>query len=163
MGVSENRITGMRGRVIVIGGGNAALDSARTALRLGANVTVAYRRTEEQMPADREEIAHAKDEGIRFEFLAIPVEITPGKAMKFQRARLGEADASGRRSPVPVPGDFFELQQQIVMAIGSKADVSAFPDMKLTKHGTVDIDANGMTSIEGIFAAGDLATSCPRF
>ncbi len=158
--VSETSDVKLGKKVIVVGGGNAALDSARTALRMGADVTVAYRRTEEQMPADSEEIGHAKQEGIRFEFLAIPVEIIQGKSMRFQRAKLGEPDSSGRRSPVPVPNEFFDIQaDNVIMAIGSKVDYSTFPAaMKLNKNGTPVIDGNSMTTIAGIFAAGDLAT-----
>ena len=158
--VSEANAPKLGAKAIVIGGGNAALDSARTALRLGADVTVAYRRTEEQMPADAEEIAHAKEEGVKFEFLAIPAEIIPGKSAKFQRAKLGEPDASGRRSPVPVPNDYFEIKaDSVIMAIGSKPDPAAFPkEMRLTKRGTPEINDASMTSVSGIFAAGDMAT-----
>ncbi|MFO7618484.1 MAG: FAD-dependent oxidoreductase [Thermoplasmata archaeon] len=158
--VSEGNPPKLGSKVIVIGGGNAALDSARTALRLGADVTVAYRRTEEQMPADADEINHAKEEGVKFEFLVIPIEIIPGKGMKFQRAKLGEPDASGRRSPVPVPNEYFDIRAgNVIMAIGSKPDPTAFPkEMRLTKRGTPEVNDDGMTSVPGMFAAGDLAT-----
>jgi formate dehydrogenase beta subunit len=163
--VADGNIRDLKGKVIVIGGGNAALDSARTAMRLGAKVTIAYRRTEEQMPADREEIEHAKQEGVQFSFLAIPVEVIADKkqvkSIKFQAAKLGEPDASGRRSPVPIPNDYFTLEADcVIMAIGSKPDVAGITEknMGLTKSGTVKVDDNGMTSLEGVFAAGDITS-----
>ncbi|MBU4071684.1 MAG: FAD-dependent oxidoreductase [Candidatus Thermoplasmatota archaeon] len=162
--VSEKKINKPPGRVVVIGGGNAALDSARTALRLGADVTVAYRRTEEQMPAGPDEITHAKEEGIDFQFLAIPAEICSDNSkltVKFQKAKLGESDASGRRSPMPIPDDYFSLEaDRVIMAIGSKPELAGFEKsgLKLTKRGTIETDEDRMTSMKGIFAAGDIAT-----
>ena len=160
--VSNRELTELSGNVIVIGGGNAALDSARTALRLGAKVTLAYRRTEEQMPAGREEIEHAKQEGVIFKLLAIPSEILAEKnrvkSVRFQSAKLGELDASGRYRPVPIPNDFFTLDaDHVIMAIGSRPEPSE-ASIELTKSGTVKINDDGMTSIEGMFAAGDITT-----
>lgn len=163
--VSEKQITAMQGAVTVIGGGNAALDSARTALRLGAKVTVAYRRTEEQMPADREEIEHAKQEGVIFRFLAIPTEVISDrgkvKSFRFQSAKLGEPDESGRRSPVPIANDYFTLENNtVIMAIGSKPETSLVSGtgIDLKKGGIVKTADSGMTSVRGIFACGDIAT-----
>jgi len=163
--VSDRKITEMTGNVIVVGGGNAALDSARTALRLGAKVTVAYRRTEEQMPADSEEIEHAKQEGVIFKFLAIPAEIIPDKGhaglFRFQSAKLGEPDSSGRRSPVPIPNDYFTLEaDRVIMAIGSKPDSAKLAEagIGLAKSGAVTVDESGMASVRGIFACGDITT-----
>ena len=152
------------GKTIVIGGGNAALDSARTALRLGAETTIAYRRTEEEMPAEAQEIHHAKEEGINFQFLAIPHKVlTNGEkvnGMIFQKAELGEPDESGRRSPVPIPDDYFTIEaDNIILALGSKPDTSSFPDtLNLTKWLTLEIDEWSMTSSPGIFAAGDIVS-----
>ncbi|MDO9537095.1 MAG: FAD-dependent oxidoreductase [Thermoplasmata archaeon] len=162
--VLEGAVAKLPGKTIVIGGGNAALDSARTALRLGSNVTIAYRRTKEQMPADPEEITHAEEEGISFNFLAMPAEISfdNGKlTVKFQRAKLGEPDASGRSSPVPIPDDYFSLDaEQVILAIGSKPELASFEKsgIKLTKRGTVETNEDGMTSVKGLFAAGDITT-----
>ncbi len=160
---SEGKISELEGNVIVVGGGNAALDSARTALRLGAKVTVAYRRSEEQMPADREEIEQAKQEGVDFRFLAIPSEIVAGKgrgtSFRFQAAKLGEPDGTGRRSPVPVPNDYFELKcDRVIMAIGSKPDAGRIEGLKLERSGAVAAGEDGMTSVQGMFACGDITT-----
>lgn len=163
--VSEKGIASMTGNVVVIGGGNAALDSARTALRLGAKVTVAYRRTESEMPADREEIELAKEEGIAFRFLAIPAEVMQekgrAKSVKFQSAKLGEPDKSGRRSSVPIPNDHFTLQSDtVIMAIGSKPESAGLSEagIVLEKTGTVAAGSDGQTSLKGIFACGDITT-----
>ena len=160
---SEGEIKSLRGRTVVVGGGNAALDAARTALRLGSEVTIAYRRTEAEMPADKSEIAEAKEEGIRFEFLAIPKKVTAanGKVtgLEMQRARLGEPDASGRRAPVPIPDSAFNIGADwIIRSVGSKPEPKLLESggLKLTKRGTVETDENGGTSLKGVFAAGDV-------
>lgn len=155
--VSNGKMTSLPGKTLVIGGGNAALDSARTALRLGSQVTIAYRRTEEQMPAEAEEIHHAKEEGIKFQMLAIPHKVVHG-GMEFQQAELGEPDDSGRRSPVPVPHEFFTIEaDNIILALGSKPDVLE-NELKTTKWNTLETDEWGMTSHEGVFAAGDIVS-----
>jgi len=169
-GVSEGQITELPGKTIVIGGGNAALDSARTALRLGSQVTIAYRRTEEQMPAEAEEIHHAKEEGVNFQFLAIPDKILDG-GMIFQKAVLGEPDSSGRRSPVPINDEYFKIEaDNIILALGSKPELvtvnepkpddSNLPDgtLKTTPWGTLETNEIAMTSYEGVFAAGDIVS-----
>jgi len=150
------------GKVLVIGGGSAALDSARTAVRMGADVTVVYRRTREEMPVDQHEIKEAEEEGVRFEYLAIPADIeldgSALKSMQCQRTKLGEPDESGRRRPEPVPGEFFNLEADwIITAIGSKPDTSYFNSHGLdtTTRGALKVDDKGHTSIDGLFAAGD--------
>jgi formate dehydrogenase beta subunit len=162
-GASEGDIKSLKGRTVVVGGGNAALDAARTALRLGSDVTIAYRRTEAEMPADKAEIAEAKEEGIKFEFLAIPKKVTAanGKVtgLEMQRARLGEPDASGRRAPVPIPDSAFSIGADwIIRSVGSKPEPKLLESggLKLTKRGTIETSEKGETSLKGVFAAGDI-------
>jgi glutamate synthase (NADPH/NADH) small chain len=152
-------------RVVIVGGGNVAMDAVRTAKRLGADeAVILYRRTKEEMPARLEEVHHAEEEGIRFELLAAPEAILGDeqgwvKALRCQRMRLGEPDAKGRRSPVPT-GETFELACDVVIsAIGSRANpllTSSCPDLKLNKYGNIIADDQLMTSIPGIFAGGDI-------
>ncbi len=154
--------------VVVIGGGNVALDAARTALRLGArSVTIAYRRTENEMPARIEEIEHAREEGIIFRFLISPVEFLADDnnvltAIKFQLMELSEPDESGRRKPVPVPGKFETLPADLaITAIGTKANpliTKTIPGLKLNSKGYIEADEFGRTSREGVFAGGDIVT-----
>jgi glutamate synthase (NADPH/NADH) small chain len=153
--------------VIVIGGGNVALDAARTALRLGAeSVTIAYRRTEAEMPARREEIEHAREEGIAFEFLVAPVEILTENnrvsGVRFQRMELSEPDESGRRRPVPIPGSFEALPADLVItAIGTRANPLLprnIPGLELTERGYIKADEEGRTSLPYVFAGGDIVT-----
>lgn len=155
-------------KVAVIGGGNVAMDAARTALRLGAEAHIVYRRTFDEMPARREEIEHAKEEGVQFHLLASPIEIkgnAEGRVSSIlcQRYKLGEPDASGRRSPVPIEGDVFEMQvDTVVMAIGQGPNPlvpSTTPSLKVNKKGNIVADENtGQTSIPGVFAGGDVVT-----
>ena len=155
--VSDGKINSLPGKTIIIGGGNAALDSARTALRLGSQVTVAYRRTEEQMPAEVEEIHHAKEEGINFQMLVIPHKIVAG-GMEFQQAELGEPDDSGRQSPVPIPDKYFTIEaDNIILALGSKPDILE-GGLKTTRWNTLETNEWGMTSQDGVFAAGDIVS-----
>lgn len=155
-------------RVAVIGGGNVALDSARTAKRLGAKkVYLIYRRSEEEMPARDEEIEHAREEGIEFQLLTNPVEII-GKDGWVSKIRcigmkLGEPDDSGRRRPVPVKGSEFEIEiDVVVMAIGQGPNpllASSVPDLNLTRWGNIKAEAvTGKTNIKGVFAGGDIVT-----
>lgn len=154
--------------VIVIGGGNVALDAARTALRLGAKtVTIAYRRTEKEMPARAEEIEHAKEEGIVFRFLVSPVEFIADeknvlKAVKFQLMELSKPDETGRRKPAPLPGKFETLTADLaIIAIGTKANpliTARMPGLKLNSRGYIEADEYGRTSRERIFAGGDIVT-----
>ncbi len=154
-------------RVAVIGGGNVALDSARTALRLGAEeVTIVYRRSRQEMPARAEEIAHAAEEGVAFKFLTLPVRILGDewvRGMECLQMELGEPDESGRRRPIPIKGSEFELQVDlVVMAIGTRANpllTSTLPEVKLNKWGYIEADPEtGQTSVPNIFAGGDIVT-----
>jgi glutamate synthase (NADPH/NADH) small chain len=154
-------------RVAVVGGGNVAMDAARTALRLGAErVVVLYRRTEAEMPARREEVHHAKEEGVEFEFLVNPVRFldTGGKVSGVEciRMELGEPDESGRRRPIPIPNSNFVIPvDTVIVAIGNDPHPlvpRTTPGLATTKHGTIVADEEGRTSREGVFAGGDIVT-----
>ncbi|HUT37310.1 MAG TPA: NADPH-dependent glutamate synthase [Planctomycetota bacterium] len=156
-------------RAVVFGGGNVAMDSARTALRLGADeVYVLYRRTEAEMPARIEEIHHAHDEGVRFEFLVAPLEVLGDdkgwvRGVRCIRMRLGEPDKSGRPRPVPIEGSEFEFPcDQIIVAIGNGPNPlvpQTTPDLQTTRWGNIVADeATGQTSKRGVFAGGDIVT-----
>ncbi|MDP2182194.1 MAG: NADPH-dependent glutamate synthase [Actinomycetota bacterium] len=157
-----------RGRkVAVVGGGNVAMDSARTALRLGADeVFLAYRRTDEEMPARREEVHHAREEGVQFKMLCSPVEITGHDGwvtgMVATRMELGEPDSSGRRAPVCVMGSEFVIDcDTVIIAVGTRANPllsKAAPNLELTSRGYVLADDDGATSIPGVWAGGDIVT-----
>ena len=151
----------------VVGGGNVAMDAARTALRLGADTTIVYRRTENELPARKEEVHHAKEEGIDFQMLTNPVEILGDekgwvRAIKCIRMELGEPDASGRRSPVPIPGSEFEIPTEtVIMALGTAPNpliVHTTKGLQATRRGGLEADAEGRTTREGIFAGGDAVT-----
>lgn len=151
----------------VVGGGNVAMDAARTALRLGADTTIVYRRTENELPARKEEVHHAKEEGIDFQMLTNPVEILGDekgwvRAIKCIRMELGEPDASGRRSPVPIPGSEFEIPTEtVIMALGTAPNpliVNTTKGLQATRRGGLEADAEGRTTREGIFAGGDSVT-----
>ena len=156
-------------RTVVFGGGNVAMDSARTALRLGADeVYVLYRRTGKEMPARIEEVHHAEDEGIRFEFLTAPVEILGGddgwvRGIRCIRMELGEPDDSGRRRPIPIDGSEYEFPcNQAIVAIGNGPNPlvpDTTPDLETTRWGNIVADeATGQTSKRGVFAGGDIVT-----
>jgi glutamate synthase (NADPH/NADH) small chain len=142
------------------------MDAVRTSKRLGADpATLVYRRSRAEMPARREEIIHAEEEGVAFEFLTNPVEIVPDengwvKAVRCQKMGLGEPDKSGRPRPVPIPGSEFDIECDVVIeAIGTKANpllTATTPDLKVNDRGYIVIDANGMTSKPGVFAGGDI-------
>ena len=155
-------------KVVVVGGGNVAMDAARTALRLGAEVHVVYRRSEEELPARKEEVHHAKEEGIIFDLLTNPVEILADesgwvKGIKCVRMELGEPDASGRRRPVVVEGSEFEMEADtVIMSLGTSPN-------PLISSTTVGLDINrrkciiadeetGKTSKDGVYAGGDAVT-----
>lgn len=155
--------------VVVVGGGNVAMDAARSALRLGADeVSIVYRRGEEEMPARREEIEHAKEEGIIFRLLTNPIRILGDekfnvKAIECIKMELGEPDKSGRRSPVPVEGSEFTLPADVVViAIGTSPNPIIFKGsegLEQSKRGTVVADEEtGATSKCGVFAGGDVVT-----
>jgi 2-oxoacid:acceptor oxidoreductase delta subunit (pyruvate/2-ketoisovalerate family) len=148
-------------RVIVVGGGNTAMDCARSALRLDADVTVLYRRTPREMPAIPQEVREAKQEGVEFEFLAAPigVELEDGEftGITCQRMELGEPDESGRRRPVPIEGDVFTVNADTVLtAIGEDCDLSFLPDEVHTTWGLVEVDALGESTSAPVFAGGDV-------
>jgi glutamate synthase (NADPH/NADH) small chain len=152
--------------VVVFGAGNVAMDSVRTARRMGAaHAVCVYRRTRAEMPARAEEIGHAEEEGIEFQFLLAPLEILGDakgwvRAVKLQRMALGEPDASGRRRPVPIPGDTFELPCQIVVvALGTTANpllTQATPAIRLNKWNNIVVDEHQATTVAGVFAGGDI-------
>ena len=147
--------------VAIVGGGNTAMDACRTAVRLGAeNVYVIYRRTQKEMPAAADEIEEAMEEGVTFKFLTNPAELLGEdgkvKQVKLQVMELGEPDASGRRSPVPVEGKFEYLDvDSVIAAIGQKVDPSGF-DVELNRKGIISADETTFrTNLEGVFAVGD--------
>jgi glutamate synthase (NADPH/NADH) small chain len=155
-------------RTVVLGAGNTAMDAARSAVRLGATeVTILYRRSRQEMPARKEEIVHAEQEGVRFRFLTAPLRILGNekgwvRGIESQRMELGEPDESGRRRPVPVPGSEFILEcDTVINAVGSGINQLIFRDadaLKRTRWGTVVIDEEtGATTLPGVFAAGDVA------
>jgi glutamate synthase (NADPH/NADH) small chain len=153
-------------RVAVLGGGNVAMDAARTGKRLGAEKSmIIYRRTLKEMPARVEEVHHAEQEGIQFELLVAPVAVLGNEkkwvtGLKCIRMQLGEPDASGRRSPVPIPGSEFVVDcDVVVVAIGTRANpllTATCPELKLNKRGNIEADENGMTNLPGVFAGGDI-------
>ena len=155
-------------KTAVIGGGNVAMDAARSALRLGSEVTVIYRRTEKEMPARREEVENAKEEGINFLFLSTPVRfvgVERGWVGKIEciRMKLGEPDESGRRRPIPIEGSEFQVEADtVVVAIGQRPNPIAVRNekgIKLTKHGTIMVSPETYeTSVRGVYAAGDIVT-----
>ena len=149
-------------RVAIVGGGNTAMDACRTAIRLGAkDVYVVYRRTRNEMPAEDIEIVEAEEEGVKFKFLCAPDEILGENGrvtgMRLQVMELGEPDERGRRKPVPVAGEFEEIQlDSVIAAIGQKNDPEGFEELPQTKRGTIAADvSNFATSIPGVFACGD--------
>lgn len=156
-------------RVATIGGGNVAMDSARTALRLGAEKSIiVYRRSRDEMPARAAEIHHAEEEGIEFQFLTNPVRYIADergwiKELECLRMELGEPDASGRRRPVPVKGSEFRIPvDTVVVAIGNSPNPliqQTTPGLEVAKHGTIKADPKtGRTTKRGVFAGGDIVT-----
>ena len=154
-------------KVVVVGGGNVAMDAARTALRLGAETTIVYRRTEKELPARAEEVHHAKEEGIQFAMLTNPIEVIGDekgwvKAVKCIRMVLGEPDESGRRSPVEVPGSEFEIETDtVIMSLGTSPNpliAKTTAGLETTRRGCLVADENGATTRPGVFAGGDAVT-----
>jgi glutamate synthase (NADPH/NADH) small chain len=153
-------------KVAVLGGGNVAMDAARMALRLGAEeVNVIYRRTRDEMPARAEEVEHAGEEGITFHFLSNPVRILGDetgrvKAVECQRYELGEADASGRRKPMPIEGAFFTLEMDTVIpALGNVSNPlikQTTQELETNKRGNIVVDAEKRTSMPRVYAGGDI-------
>lgn len=152
--------------VIVVGAGNVAMDAARTALRLGAkSVTVVYRRSEKEMPARKEEVVHAKEEGIKFEFLASPVKLLGDKNVEkavIQRFSLGEPDASGRRRPVPIEGSEYTIDcDEVIIALGTSPNPlikNSCKRLGVTEKGTIIVNDDLKTSIDKVYAGGDAVT-----
>ncbi len=160
-------------KVVVVGGGNTAIDAARTAVRLGAEVTLLYRRSRKEMPANEMEIVAAEEEGVQFHFLAAPSRVIGdenGRACRLEyiRMELGEPDASGRRRPVPIEGSETTIEvDTVIAAIGQKADVSIIQKekspklegLRYTKWGTIEADPDtGRTDLPYLFTAGDFLT-----
>ena len=154
-------------KVVVVGGGNVAMDAARCAKRLGAEVHIVYRRSEAELPARKEEVHHAKEEGIIFDLLTNPVSIEGDEnghvqAVHCIRMELGEPDASGRRRPVPIENSEFRTEADaVIMALGTSANKMSYegtPGLEETRKGCVAADEGGCTSCPGIFAGGDAAT-----
>lgn len=152
--------------VMVVGAGNVAMDAARTAMRLGADhVTIVYRRSRTEMPARKEEIEHAEEEGIELKLLTSPVEIIGnGKVEKVRliRTELGEPDERGRRRPIDIPGSEFEVAaDEVIMALGTSPNpvlTKSCPELKTGPRGIIAVDEDGRTSVPGVYAGGDAAT-----
>ncbi|MBR1494362.1 MAG: NADPH-dependent glutamate synthase [Acidaminococcaceae bacterium] len=155
-------------KVAVVGGGNVAMDAARTAMRLGAeHVYIVYRRGEDELPARKEEVGHAKEEGIEFYLLNNPVRVVGNDkgwvtGLECVKMELGEPDASGRRSPVAVKDSNHILEvDEVVMAIGQGPNPlihQTTPDLEVNKRGNIVADENGATSMPGVYAGGDIVT-----
>ncbi|MBQ8956304.1 MAG: FAD-dependent oxidoreductase, partial [Lachnospiraceae bacterium] len=155
-------------KTVVVGGGNVAMDAARTALRLGSDVTIVYRRSEKELPARVEEVHHAKEEGIEFALLTNPVEILEDeeglvRGIRVIKMELGEPDASGRRRPVEIPGSEYEIEcDTVIMALGTTPNplISGTTEgLETNKKKCIVTDEDtGATSRPGVFAGGDCAT-----
>ncbi len=154
-------------KVAVLGGGNVAMDAARCAKRMGADVHIVYRRGEAELPARAEEVHHAKEEGIHFDLLCNPVMIEGDeqgrvRSMKVIRMELGEPDASGRRRPIPIEGSEFEMEvDTVIVAIGTSPNPlirSTTPGLDANRWGCITTGEDGSTSREGVFAGGDAST-----
>ena len=155
------------GRTVVVGGGNVAMDAVRTAKRLGSESFIVYRRSEDELPARKEEVHHAKEEGIEFRMLCNPLEIIGDengvvRSVKCIRMELGEPDESGRRRPIAVEGSEFEIEcDQVIMALGTSPNpliASTTQGLDTTRRGGIVADERGTTTRKGVFAGGDAVT-----
>ncbi|MDR1878514.1 MAG: NADPH-dependent glutamate synthase [Bacteroidales bacterium] len=153
--------------VVVVGGGNVAMDAARTAIRLGANVRIVYRRSEQELPARVEEVHHAKEEGVQFSLLTNPTAIMGDSrgwvsSMQCKRMELGEPDASGRRSPREIPdSDFLIDTDMVIMSVGTSPNpliANTTPRLEISKWKTIVADQDGRTSRKDVFAGGDIVS-----
>ena len=163
---AENDTPVFKGKkVVVVGGGNTAMDSVRTALRLGADASIIYRRSEDEMPARLEEVHHAKEEGVHFLTLHNPVEYLGDeqghvRAVRLQVMELGEPDASGRRSPVPVEGKIVEMEcDEVIVAIGVSPNPiipQSVAGLEISRKGTIVVDDDLRSNIPTLFAGGDI-------
>lgn len=152
--------------VIVLGGGNSAMDAARCAMRLAPEtVTIAYRRSAEEMPARAAEVEHAQEEGVKFEYLVTPKEVVKDAnghvtGVRFTRNELGAPDEKGRRRPIEIAGsDFVMPADTVIVAIGQRPNptiTKTTPDLKTTERGVIALNEKGETSLEGVFAGGDI-------
>jgi glutamate synthase (NADPH/NADH) small chain len=170
MAESDQPLFDCRGKdVVVIGGGNTAMDAVRTSLRVGAkSASIVYRRSEAEMPARVEEVHHARDEGVQFVMLTNPIEFLDDgkgwlKGVRCQKMELGEPDASGRRRPVPIPGSEYDLPASMaIIAVGNSGNPlvqSTTPDLKTTPKGYIEADPETLkTSKRAVFAGGDIVT-----
>lgn len=154
-------------KTVVVGGGNVAMDAARTALRLGSDVTIVYRRSMEELPARAEEVHHAQEEGVKFDLLTNPIEILEDengwvKGIRCIRMELGEPDESGRRRPVPVEGSEFDIEcDTVIMSLGTSPNPlipSTTEGLDVNKWECIVADEDGKTSLEGVYAGGDAVT-----
>jgi NADPH-dependent glutamate synthase beta subunit-like oxidoreductase len=157
--INSNETVEIGDKVVVIGGGDTAIDAARVSRRLGADVTILYRRTRTEMPAIEEEIVGALDEGVKIEYLAAPTEIyrNNGTAtgIKCQKMQLGEPDASGRRRPVPIEGETFDLDcTALIAAISQEPDFAGFENL-IEGRDWIKVDEHYKTKVEAVFAGGD--------
>lgn len=159
--ISRDEKTSIGKRILVVGGGNVALDSARSAVRLGAEVTIVYRRTEEEMPCWEEEVSAAREEGIGIEFLKTPTRIDEapdgGLQVTFVSMELGEPDETGRRRPAPVPGsEQVRRVDNLIVAIGQRVDIRSAEGVEQSVFGTIMADEdNLLTNLPGVFSGGD--------
>ena len=152
-------------KVAVVGGGNVAMDAARVALRLGAEVYVVYRRGEAEMPARKEEVENAKEEGVKFVFYANPIRVLGEEwvtGLECLRMELGEPDGTGRRRPIPIPNSNFVLEcDSVVIAIGQSPNPLiplTTEGLKIGEHGNIVADSEGRTTKKGVFAGGDITS-----
>ena len=158
----------LRGKkVVVVGAGNVAMDAARTALRLGGEVHLVYRRSRAEMPAREEEICHAEEEGVIFDLLQNPVEILGDKngsvrGIRIIKMQLGEPDESGRRSPVPIEGSEYDIEcDEVIVALGTTPNPiikNSMPNLETSRKGTIVADECGRTNIKRLYVGGDAMT-----